>query len=209
MKDLIIFGNSDLAKTVTHFLQQDYNIAAYCVDKAFIKGNSFLSKPLVPFEDVKNLYPPDNFEMFIAIGYKKRNSVREQKINAAKNLGYNLISYIHPSATIDNTATIGKSCMILENCVVQAFSEMKNGCIMWANATLCHDSIVEENCFICSNACINGFVTVKRNTFIGAGAIIRDKITINKNNLIGAGCTIQSDTEEGAIYKNVSALKIN
>ena len=209
MKKIIVFGNSDFAELATYYLQKQYEIEAYCVDKDFIKESCFLSKPVVPFEEIVHFYPPEKFNLFVAVGYHKRNTIRQEKIEMANDYGYKFVNYIHPSAIIDNSAKIGYNCLILENSVIQPFVVLGNGSIMWVNSTLCHHSIVGDYCFIASNVCINGYVTIKDNCFIGAGVIIRDKITINKNNLIGAGCTIQSDTDEGAVYKNNSAVKIN
>ncbi len=207
MKKLIIFGNSDFAQLVTYYLEKQYDIVAYCVDNEYISGNSFMAKPLVSLENVKEIYPPNEYCMFVAIGYHKMNTIREEKFKYLKELGYSFATYIHPSAVISESASVGQNCMIFENSVMQSYSVLNDSCIMFANSTICHHSVVDPFCFIASNACINGYVNIKNNSFIGAGAVIRDKITIGHHNLIGAGCVIQEDSSPFMVYKNTLSAK--
>lgn len=207
MKKLIIFGNSDFAQLVTYYLEKQYDIVAYCVDNEYILGNSFMEKPLVSLENVKEIYPPNEYCMFVAIGYHKMNTIREEKFKYLKELGYSFATYIHPSAVISESASVGQNCMIFENSVMQSYSVLNDSCIMFANSTICHHSVVDPFCFIASNACINGYVNIKNNSFIGAGAVIRDKITIGHHNLIGAGCVIQEDSSPFMVYKNTLSAK--
>ena len=55
---LIIVGNTNLAELTTYYLQEDYDIIAYAVDKAYIKSATYLNKPLVDFKSVEKLYSP-------------------------------------------------------------------------------------------------------------------------------------------------------
>ena len=208
MRKLVVFGNSDFAELISYYLESHYEISAYTVDKDYIIAETFLGKPLVSFDEIEKLYSPDEYDMFIAVGYNHRNKVREAKIKEAMQKSYNLISYIHPSSYIDKNVKIGINCFVFENSVLQPYVEIGSGCIIWANSTICHNSRLGNNVFVASNACVNGFVNIQNNTFIGAGAVIRDGLEIAHNNLIGAGCTIQESTVENSVYKNVSTIKL-
>lgn len=209
MKKLIIFGNNSFAELVTHYLASVYDIIAYTVDKDYISSDCFLDKPLISFDCVENFYSPNEYDMFVAIGYNQRNKVRELKIKEALSKGYNLVSYIHPTSYIDKNVKFGRNCFVFENSIIQPYVEINDGCIIWANATICHNSKIGKNVFIASNSCINGYTKIQNNTFIGSGAVIRDGIEIAPYNLIGAGCIIQSSTVENSVYKNISAEKLN
>src|SRR5574344_515305 len=97
-KKLILFGIGKVTAVINYYLKRDtdWDICAFCVDKEYLKSNNetFNDKPVVAFEDIEKLYPPEEHSMAIAIGYHKMNKVREARYNTAKEKGYNLINYI-------------------------------------------------------------------------------------------------------------------
>ena len=102
MKKILIFGNSDYAKVVTQYLQECYEIVAYVVHRQYLNEKMFLNKPLVAFEDICELYPPHSYQMFVAIGYKQINAIKERIYKSVKESGYKCITYIHSSVRMIN-----------------------------------------------------------------------------------------------------------
>lgn len=203
-KKLIIFGNTNYARLVAHYLKQEYEICGFTVDKAYIEGNTFEDKPLIDFESIIDLYPPQEYKMFVAVGYSKRNKLREEIYKRVKNKGYSCINYIHPSCIVPYDIIIGENCILFENVVVQPFVQLANNIIIWSNATVCHDSRICDNVFIGSNACINGFVIVKNNVFLGANSTIRDHVQVEEETLVGCGVAINQNTEKKQVLKALS-----
>lgn len=203
-KKLIIFGNTNYARLVAHYLKQEYEICGFTVDKAYIEGNTFEDKPLIDFESIIDLYPPQEYNMFVAVGYSKRNKLREEIYKRVKNKGYSCINYIHPSCIVPHDIIIGENCILFENVVVQPFVQLANNIIIWSNATVCHDSRICDNVFIGSNACINGFVIVKNNVFLGANSTIRDHVQVEEETLVGCGVAINQNTEKKQVLKAMS-----
>jgi len=208
VKNIIIFGNSQYAKLITEYLSESYNIVAYCVHQAYIEDKFFLGKPLVAFENISTQFSPLDYEMFIALGYTQINSLRAKVCAEAKQKGYRLISYVHPSSIISSNVTIGENCFIFENSVVQPFSTIGNDVTIWASSTICHDCEIADDVFIASNVCINGNVKIGRAAFIGAGAVVRNNLSISEETLIGAGCVILEDTMPKEVYKSSKNIKL-
>ena len=127
------------------------------------------------------------------------NKVRENIYNQAKNMGYELSSYIDPGCKC-NASFVGENCFILENNVIQPYTRIENNVILWSGNHIGHHSIIKENCFIASHAVISGSVSVGENSFIGVNSTIRDNIKIGKENLIGAGSLITSDTDDYSVF---------
>ena len=44
-----------------------YTVAAFCADGAFIESQQFSRAASVPFDEVVEKYPPDRFDMFVAL----------------------------------------------------------------------------------------------------------------------------------------------
>ena len=202
MEKVIIFGLGDISQIAKFYLLSDknYEVVAFTVDKEYIKEDRFENLPVVPFEDLENIYSISKYKLFIPLSYTKVNKIREQKFLEAKEKGYSFISYISENATVASNATIGKNCFIFEDNTVQPFVTIEDNCILWSGNHIGHHSIIKANCFIASHVVISGGVEVGENTFIGVNATLRDHIIIGKSNVIGAGALILGDTEDNKVY---------
>ena len=202
MKKLVIFGIGEIGKLSYYYFtnDSDYKVVAFTVDKRFVKEERFCDLPLIEFEKIKKLYPPESHNIFIAIGYNNMNKNREEKYNLAKKLGYSFASYISSKATFLTEFTIGDNCMILENNTIQPFVKIKDNVILWSGNHIGHGTVIENNCYISSHVVISGNVHLESNVFIGVNASIRDSITIKRESLIGAGAVIMEDTIEKSVY---------
>lgn len=214
-KKLVIFGNSDFAHLVYYYFDtdSDYNVEAFCVDDEYLNAKSFDNLPLIPYSRLKKEYPPETTYLFVAIGYKKLNSIRENIFNKLKSMGYKFANYIHGSniSPPHKDFSIGENCLILENNVIQPFSKIEDDVIIWSNSFIAHEAIIKKHSFIASNVSIGGYTEVGESCFIGMSTTLRDKIKIGKKCLIGAGLTILKDTDDFSVYINSKCqpLKMN
>jgi len=78
MKPLVIFGAGELAEVAHFYFSNDTSreIAAFTVDAAYVKGDSCLGLPLVPFEEITDRYPAERYDLFVALSYAKINQLR-------------------------------------------------------------------------------------------------------------------------------------
>jgi sugar O-acyltransferase (sialic acid O-acetyltransferase NeuD family) len=196
MTRVVLFGDGQVAELAHFFLTHDsaYEVVAFTVDGAHISAAMMRGLPIVPFEEVQTRYPPDDFSLFISVGYSRVNKLRESKYHAGKGLGYTLVTYISSKATIWPGSDIGDNCFIQENIVVQPFAKLGNNVVVWSGCHIGHDSVIGDHCFLAPHVVVSGNVTVEPNCFLGAGATIRDGITIARECVIGAGSLIMKDT---------------
>lgn len=208
MSKVIIFGLKDLAELAHFYLTNDseHDVVAFTVNKNFIQSEECIGLPVVPFEDIQNVYPPSEYKMFIPMTYAKVNKLRAEKYSKAKEKGYELISYISSKATYYNTP-VGENCFIFENNVIQPFSTIGNNIILWSGNHIGHHSIIKDHCFISSHVVVSGHVTIEPYCFIGVNATIRDNVTIGAENVIGAGSLILENTPERAVFSEGSTEK--
>ena len=206
LKKVVIFGDSDFAGQVSFYLKQvsDYEIVAYTVNAEYNKTKTFLGLPVVDFEEVGTLYPPTEYDMFIAVGYHKLNATRTTKFNEAKAKGYHMISYICSRNSYWNDLLVGENCFIMEGNIFMQNVKIADNVIIAVGNKVGHDSVIEENCFLTSNIMMGGFCTIKRNSFIGLSAVVRDETTIEENNILGAGAIILKNTKKGSSFLTTS-----
>ncbi len=210
-ESVIIYGDKELAEIAYFYLNNEkkYKVAGFTIDKNYLNQEKFCNLPIVAFEDVKKIFPPKEYRMFLPISYINLNKLREEKYLQAKEMGYKFISYISPKATYYN-GEIGENSFIFEDNTIQPFTKIGNNCILWSGNHIGHHSIIKDNCFIASQVVISGKVIVEENCFLGVNSTIRDGITIGKNSVIGAGSLVLKDVKENSVIspKNTEPSKI-
>ena len=97
---------------ITHLKGGVYEVVGFCVDEDFIKSDNFLDKPLVSFEEVEKIFPPNEYKMFVAVGYKNMR-LRAKLYEKTVDKKYEHINYISSKAIIDESNIIGKNNAIL------------------------------------------------------------------------------------------------
>jgi len=201
-KKLIIFGATDVAQLAHYYFNtdSDYEVVVFTADARYIEKPEFCGLPLVPFENITNKYPPNEFSMFIAIGYTKINSVRKDKYLVAKELGYELPGYISSHATVLNQGQFGENCFILEDSTVQPFVKIGNNVTLWSGCHIAHHSVINDHTFIASHAMIAGGVEIGEQCFIGVNATLRNHIKVGDRCVIGAGVLLLSDANPEGVY---------
>ena len=200
-KKIVIFGIGDNAELAKFYFGTDSNrdVVAFCVDAKYKESEVFSGLPIVEFESLLEKYPPQNYELFIAIGYTDMNAARESKYNQAKEMGYDFANYISTRATV-LTQDIGENNFILEDNTIQPFVTIGNNNVIWSGNHIGHHGTIGNHCFITSQVTISGRVKVEDNCFLGVNSTFRDHITIGYKTLVGAHAWISKDTKEFDVY---------
>ena len=89
-KKVILYGNGSVAQTTYFYFTHDspYQVAAFTIDRQYLKEDTLLELPVVPFENIDEIFPPEEFDMHIAVGHVRINRIRAEKYERAKALGY-------------------------------------------------------------------------------------------------------------------------
>ena len=210
MAKIVVFGNGQNASLGYFYLTHDspHEVVAFTVDGEYIKEDTLFNLPVVPFEEINNLYPPEEYKMLVMISYRNVNRLRAEKYYQAKEKGYELISYINSKATTWPGLEIGDNCFIFENSVIHPFAEIGNNVIIDPAANIGHHSIIKDHCYVASHAVLAGSSIVEPYCFLGVNSTIRDNITVARECVVGAGSLILHDTQERGVYTCKEAKRI-
>lgn len=198
MKKAIIFGTGVFPETLYYFLNQQ-RISGFTAERQYRKADTYLDLPLVDFEEVEKKFPPDEYGIYICMGYTNMNSERERIFKIAQEKGYEILSFIHPSAIV-NAKSMGIGNIVLENAVIGPFCEVGDGNIFKASANIAHHTTIGNFNFFAVNSAVAGKVTVNNNCFFGNNCTIKNGIIIEDKTLIGAGCYVNKDTVSNGVY---------
>ncbi|MFZ4427185.1 MAG: acetyltransferase [Saprospiraceae bacterium] len=175
-------------------------ICGFTVDAAFLTQDSFRGRKVVPFEQVESIYPPDEYMLFIPMGFQQMNKLREQKYLASKEKGYKCFSYISSKVVSHDQIKCGENCFILENNTINFDVEIGNNVVIWSACQIGDLAVIEDHVWISSHAVLAGEVTVGRNSFLGVNATISNDVKIGQGSYIGANALITKDTETNSVH---------
>lgn len=202
-KKLIIIGAGEFASIAYEYFTFDsnYEVVAFSVEKDFLTDKTLYDKPVVEFENISTLYPPDQYQAFVAIPASQLNRLRTRLFKEVKEQGYQCASYISSHAFVWRNAQIGENCFIFENNTVQPFVKIGDNVILWSGNHIGHRTIIHDNCFVSSHVVISGYCTIGASCFIGVNATFNDKVKIPCDCVIASGTLVnKSLCEPEKIY---------
>ena len=210
MEKLVIFGNSAVAHEVFYGFKYDssYEVVGFAVDKAYLKEDTFHDLPVVPFEEVTEHFPPDEYNMFIAVGYVDMNRLKADRFKKAKEMGYTLVNYISSKTDIGPETVFGENCYVGDFSKVGPFATVGDNIFIAHQVLIGHDVVVKDHCYVSAGAVVLGYSSIDAYCFIGPNATIRNKIHIAEGCVVGAGAAILEDTQEREVYVGRSAQRL-
>ena len=201
MKEIILFGAGGHCYAAIELIRSlgEYDPKIIFDDDP--KKSSILDVPVKQYSGTQESKSP----MYIAIG---DNSNR---MKVANRFHGDFPIFIHDSATIFPSVSIGKGTMVHPNVVIDAEVNIGAFCIINNNATVSHNVEIGDYVHIAIQSAIAGGVQIGKGTLIGAGSVIVPGIKIGKWATIGAGTVVTKDVPDHAVvYGNPSRIiKIN
>jgi len=194
-KDLpvIIFGVGQIADVARFYLEQGgMKVAAFTVDDGFSDEKFHAGLPVLAWNDLESSAPPSSTLLFCPISYRRMNLLRKERFQEGKARGYQFTSFVHPNC-VNNSASIGENCLILENNILQPFSTIGDNTILWSGNHIGHHSTIGEHCFLASQIVVSGGVHIGARCFVGVNATIGDNLSIGEAVAIGAGALVLRD----------------
>jgi sugar O-acyltransferase (sialic acid O-acetyltransferase NeuD family) len=206
----VIYGNGQLSSLAWFCITEDspYEVSGFTVDKQCISSRTFHDLPLVPFEGVELSFPPDDFKMLIPIGYHDGNRLRAARYHAAKQRGYEFISYVSSRASRWSNVRIGENSMIYEGAIIQPFSQIGDNVIVRSGTHVSHHCHIQAHSYLAPRVCLGGCVTVGKYCVLGLNATIRDNVMLAEGCFVGAGAVILKDTTTESMYAGVPARRV-
>ena len=212
-KKLVIFGIGKIAEVISYYASNEcgFEIAAFCVDKAFVGEKDFQGHPVLPFETVEAVYPPDQYDMFVAVGYHNLNKLREVKCGEAIKKGYRLVSLVPPNSHVPVNVKYGWNCFIMPPAIVHPCVKLGNNVFIFSGAMVAHHSIIGDNCWLTSCCNISGNVELGANAFVAVNATIGHSVKIGKDCFLGANTLVIKDLEDEkvVIAESSKPIKLN
>ncbi len=190
MKKLVIFGAGKIGEAVAYYFERDsdYEICAYACDEQYIAADSINGKPVIGTSRVVEMYPPEEYEMFVAVGYQGMNKLRSAKVAYFRSCGYKLARYVSPH--VKGCFTCGDNSIVMDDVAIQPHVTIGDNVFVWGGAMIGHHTVIGDNCWLTGSCAIGGLVTIGGNCFIGLNATVGHGVKIGTHCMLGAGTLI-------------------
>lgn len=212
-KPLVLFGTGKIAEVVHYYATKmcGFEVAAFCVDEAYLTSAEFLGKPVHPFDTIESAYLPSEYDMFVALGYHQMNELRKTKYEAAKAKGYHLVSITSPESVLPANLIHGDNCFIMPPALIHPFVTLGNNAFIWSGALIGHHSTIGDHCWLTSSCNIGGNTNIGECTFIAMGATISHSIEIGAACFIGANTLVtkKMNNEQVVIAESSKPIKLS
>lgn len=152
---------------------------------------------IMPCSDIRS----ETF-IHVAVGHNHSREMLAQKYCSVVE---NLLTLIHPTASLSKRSTVHPGSFLAAHATVGPNSTIGYGCIINHNAVVDHDCIVEDWCHIAPGAVLGGAVKIGRGTLIGAGAVVLKGIEIEENVIVGAGAVVTKNVQKNSTVLGVPA----
>lgn len=210
-RNLIIVGTGDFAELWLYYLQQhfrEYTVKAFAVDRAYIRRDSLQGIPVVPFESITQTHPPEWYDVLVAIGYKRMNDIRKEKILQCLTMGYNLPNFVHPTAWMEEDVRLGRGNLILEGAVLAHGVCLGDGNILWNAVHLSHETRMRDFNYLSPGVILAGKSQVGCNCFFGVSSAVRGNRLVSDYTVVGAGAYINEATEPYGVYLPARTMRL-
>lgn len=205
-KKLIIYGVGSFAEYVGYIFEQDshYQVSGFCVEDSILNklSENPFEKKLTSFEEIQELFPPQDYDLFIAVG---NNVVRKRIFKKSKEFGYTLARFISTKTIYWENLIFGENTFIDEGCKIHPFVEIGENCIIMYSTIGHHSKIGDHN--LLSVTTLGGEVEIGNDCFLGMNSTIKQKTRISNKNIIGMGCLISENTKPNSVFNHKGTLQ--
>lgn len=198
---LVIFGTGEIAVLAKFYFthDSDYEVVAFTVDDEYCLSTSFEGLPLVPFSQIGQVFPSDQFDMHVALSYMQLNRLREDKYFQAKREGYTLASYVSSKSTTWPDLSIGDNCFLLEDQTIQPTAIIGNNVMLWSGNHIGHGTQIGDHTYLASQVVISGNCKVGERCFFGVNATFKDFLTIGDDVFVAMDASVTKDLPSGSV----------
>ena len=208
MEKAIGIGAGGHAKVVVEILKltHAYEIAGLLDSDKQKVGLELAGIPILGNDSLlRTLFDDGIRYAFVSLGSVGDSKLRRKLFDDARQIGYSMISAVHPNAIVSELVRLGTGNTIMAGCVINPGTQVGDNVILNTGSIVDHDCTIASHVHIATGACLSGGVTVGEGAHVGAGAVVRQGISIGPNSIVGAGAVVVKDVPANVTVLGVPA----
>jgi len=196
---VIIYGGGGLSKMIIETVRATgaYQIVGV-IDDSLPKGSDVIGSPVLGGEEVL----PDLFNNGVRMAVNSVGGIGSYKVRLAvfeklAEIGFVCPAIVHPTAFIDQSATLEAGVLVLAQSYVSAKAEVGMGTLINNTVVVSHDNVLGVCTNLSPGAKLAGDVILEDFVQIGMNATVNIGVRVGKESLIGNGATVKKDVPAG------------
>lgn len=202
-KKLIIVGAGEFGEIAYEYFMDDspYKVVAFAAEREYRTVDELRGLAVVDLEEMEKIYPPGDYEVFVAVTYVKLNRARRRLYEICKQKGYVCATYVSSQCFFWKNAEIGENSFVFEDNTVQYHVKIGNNVVLWSGNHIGHRTVIEDDVWLTSHDVISGFCHIGRGSFIGVNVSVGDHVRVAEDVVMGAGAvTVKDLQKKGGVY---------
>ena len=209
MKRVVILGDTEFAEELYQVMTTEgIDVAAFTVDKQYIKSDTFCNLPMLPFEIIDECLEMENYEVVLALGYSRMNNIRKLKYEECKKRDFSIATFCSNKAFI-YTKSIGEGCIIMPSAYIGPSVKMGVCNVVKVKNSLPHHNTVGNFNWFSGGCTFGGGTKIGNNCFFGLCSTIRNSINVADYTFSAANAYLYKNTIEGKAYIGMPAKIID
>lgn len=204
-KSILVYGAGGHGKCVADVLlaRNSSEFKGFVDDSPSAIGGRVLGRPVFTREWFQQqCAEAGKIAIVLGIGNNwVRNAIAESCVAA----GVEILTVVHPSATISNSAQIGSGSAILAGAMIGPDALVGRGAIINSGAAVEHDVKLGDYSHVSTNVAMGGAASLGDFSMLGVGSVVRPRALVGKGSIVGAGSVVIGDLPAGVVAYGVPA----
>ncbi|SEO80326.1 acetyltransferase [Aquisalimonas asiatica] len=185
---LLIVGAGGFGRTVaeTVLRQGGYELAGF-LDDGLAAGDTVFGRPVLGPLDAIDQQALQAECAIVAIG---DNQVRADMHARLVGRGLEVVTVIHPDASVAPSASVGDGVVVMGGVVVGTEAQLGNGVIVNAGATVDHHAVVEEFGHVGAGSVLAGGARVGERAWLRAGCVLGYRAEVEPGRILPPGTVL-------------------
>ncbi len=183
---------------------REFEIAGFLDDQnPESKGQPFGDSSILGgSEELERLLDSGVRHLIFAFGH---NTTRLKLTNQVSEMGFDLVSAIHPNAIIASDVPVGRGSIIKAGAIIDPAVTIGENVLVGSACSVAHGCVLDDGSRLSGGADLAGSVHVKRGAWVGVGSTVKERSVIGERAIIGAGSVVLQDVPSGHVVVGVPA----
>ncbi len=205
VQKVFVYGASGHGKVVADilFARKDLRLAGFVDDQPELQSTSVLSLPVCG--DGRWLQQEaSKMPIAVALGIGD-NLARQRVAQKCFDWGVELVTLVHPTATVSESAQLGLGTVVMAQAVINPDASTGTGVIVNTGAVVEHDVKIGDFAHVSPNAAMGGTSRLGKFSHLGIGAVVIQGVSIGVRTIVGAGAVVTKDIPDRVVAFGVPA----
>ena len=204
-RKVLVYGAGGHGKVVADILISigEIGFVGFVDDREGLLGGTVMGLPVLGNGEWLR-EQASNCRLAVAIGTGE-SSARQIFITRCSRWGIEVLTLVHPAATVSRTARLGPGTVVTAGARVNPEANVGTGVIVNTGAVVEHEVEIGNYAHVAPNAAMGGASRLGAFSHLGLGASVLEGVTIGSHTIVGAGAVVVKDLPDQVVAMGVPA----